>query len=188
MPPTRSGWTRRRTAFIVALAASVAVAAPPGPGRCSARHGRRRPRRLDPRLRLVRATQYPRGFDHFDYVNPAAPKGGTLYLRNPDRRSSFDKFNYFTTKGVAPAGIYIFMLEPLAVLSADEPQTMYGLLAEEMLVAPDKSAVTFRIHPQARFYNGDPVTAADVKYSFDSMSGSRRRRRQTALAGSSAPS
>ena len=42
---------------------------------------------------------------HFDYVNPDAPKGGTLYLRNPDRRTSFDKFNYFTTKGSAPAGI-----------------------------------------------------------------------------------
>jgi len=128
--------------------------------------------------------KYPRGFDHFDYVNPAAPKGVTLYLRNPDRRSSFDKFNYFTTKGAAPAGLYIFMLEPLAVLSADEPQTMYGLVAEEMLVAPDKSAVTFRIHPQARFYNGDPVTAADVKYSFDSMSGKLASPTyQTAFAG-----
>ena len=48
---------------------------------------------------------------------------------------------------------------------------MYGLLAEEMLVAPDKSAITFRIHPKARFSNGDPVTADDVKYSFDSLIG-----------------
>jgi peptide/nickel transport system substrate-binding protein/microcin C transport system substrate-binding protein len=76
------------------------------------------------------------------------------------------------------------MLEALAVLSGDEPQTMYGLLAEEMLVAPDKSSVTFRIHPKARFYNGDPVTAADVKYSFDSMSGKQASPTyQTALAG-----
>ena len=43
--------------------------------------------------------KYPAGFAHFDYVNPAAPKGGTLYLRNPDRRTSFDKFNPFTVKG-----------------------------------------------------------------------------------------
>ena len=115
--------------------------------------------------------KYARGFDHFEYVNPAAPKGGTLYLGPPDRRTSFDKFNYYTTKGNAPAGLNIFMLEPLAVLSGDEPQTMYGLLAEEMLVAPDKSSITFRLNPKARFYNGDPVTAADVKYSFDSVNG-----------------
>ena len=104
-------------------------------------------------------------------MNPAAPKGGTLYLGPPDRRTSFDKFNYYTTKGNAPAGLNIFMLEPLAVLSGDEPQTMYGLLAEEMLVAADKSSITFRLNPKARFYNGDPVTAADVKYSFDSVNG-----------------
>ena len=115
--------------------------------------------------------KYARGFEHFDYVNPAAPKGGALYLRNPDRRSSFDKYNPFTTKGSSPAGLVLFMLEPLAILSADEPQTMYGLLAEEMLVAPDKSAITFRLNPKARFYNGDPVTAVDVKYSFDSTAG-----------------
>ncbi|CAM5788927.1 extracellular solute-binding protein [Rhizobacter fulvus] len=115
--------------------------------------------------------KYARDFANFDYVNPAAPKGGTLYLRNPDRRSSFDKFNGFTLKGAAPAGITIFMFETLAVLSGDEPQTMYGLLAEEMLIAPDKSSMTIRLNPKARFYNGDPVTAADVKHSFDSMAG-----------------
>ena len=49
--------------------------------------------------------KYPTGFPHFDYVNPDAPKGGTINLRNPDRRSSFDKFNPFTTKGNAPAGM-----------------------------------------------------------------------------------
>jgi len=117
------------------------------------------------------APKYPRDFKNFEYVDPGAPKGGTLYLRNPDRRTSFDKFNYFTTRGVAPAGLFLFMLEPLAVFAGDEPMTMYGLLAEEMLVAPDKSSVMFRLNPKARFYNGDPVTADDVKYSFDSMSG-----------------
>ena len=48
--------------------------------------------------------KYPRGFNHFEYVDPTAPKGGTLYLRNPDRRTSFDKFNPFTVKGNSPAG------------------------------------------------------------------------------------
>jgi len=113
------------------------------------------------------APKYPRGFTHFDYVNPDAPKGGTLHLSQPDRRSSFDKFNPFTVKGQSPAGQGTLMFESLAVRSGDEPATMYGLLAEDMLVAPDKSSITFRLHPAARFYNGDPVTAADVKHSFD---------------------
>ena len=50
------------------------------------------------------------------------------------------------------------MIETLATLGADEAQTMYGLLAEEMLVAPDKSSITFRLNAKARFSNGDPVT------------------------------
>jgi len=130
------------------------------------------------------APKYPRGFAHFDYVNPNAPKGGTLYLPNPDRRVSFDKYNYYTTKGNSPAGLQIFMFEPLAVVSGDELQTMYGLLAEDIAVAADKSSITFRLNPLARFYNGDPVTAADVKYSFDSLSGPYASPNyQSALAG-----
>jgi microcin C transport system substrate-binding protein len=110
-------------------------------------------------------------FTHYPYVNPDAPKRGTLYLSNPDRRSSFDKFNYFTLKGEAPAGLLHFMHETLAWRGGDERMTMYGLLAEAMLVAPDKSSITFRLHPKARFSNGDPVLAEDVKFSFDMASG-----------------
>ena len=117
------------------------------------------------------APKYGPDFKHFDYVNPDAPKGGTLHLRNPDRRQNFDKFNYYTIRGNAPAGMAIFMFEPLTILGADEPRTMYGLLAEAMRIEPDFSAITFRLNPKARFSNGDPVTAADVKYSFDSLSG-----------------
>ena len=117
------------------------------------------------------APKYPPDFQHFDYVNPDAPKGGTVQLRNPDRRQNFDEYNYFTIRGNAPAGMGIFMFETLATLGADEPRTMYGLLAEAMRIEPDKSAITFRLNPLARFSNGDPVTAADVKYSFDSLSG-----------------
>ncbi len=111
--------------------------------------------------------KYPRGFQHFEYVNPDAPKGGTLNLRNPDRRSSFDKFNPFTTRGSSPAGVTMFMFEPLAIQSMDEPQAMYGVLAEEIFVAPDLSSVSFRLHPKARFNNGDPVTPEDVAYSLE---------------------
>ena len=110
--------------------------------------------------------KYPPGFAHFDYVNPDAPKGGTLHLNNPDRQSSFDKFNPFTVKGNYPTGVRIFMFETLAVMAGDELSTMYGLLAESMQVAPDKSSLTVRLDPRARFNNGDPVTAADVRHSF----------------------
>ena len=115
--------------------------------------------------------KYPRGFPHFDYVNPNAPKGGTLQLQNPDRRTSFDKYNPYTIKGQSPAGLSTLMFESLAQRSGDEPDTMYGMIAEDIQVAPDKSWVAFRINPKARFTNGDPVTAADVKFVFETMKG-----------------
>lgn len=114
--------------------------------------------------------KYPPGFAHFDYVNPDAPKGGKLNLANPDRRSSFDKFNPFTVKGVPPAAVMILMVESLATLGQDEPMAMYGLLAEAMWAAPDLSSISFRIHPRARFANGDALTPADVLHSYQALS------------------
>ena len=113
--------------------------------------------------------KYQAGYTHFDYLNPAAPKGGDLYLANPDSRTSFDKFNPFSMKGVAAAGVANLMFETLAISAQDEVATMYGLLADDMELAPDRMAMTFRINPQARFNNGDPVLADDVKYSFDTL-------------------
>lgn len=118
---------------------------------------------------LYDTPKYPADFRNFDYVNPEAPKGGTLYLANPDRRTSFDKFNPFSFKGVAAAGISNLMFETLATSSADEMATMYGLLADDMQLGPDRMSMTFHLSPKAKFNNGDPVTAADVKYSFDSL-------------------
>ncbi|MGB6055095.1 MAG: extracellular solute-binding protein, partial [Burkholderiaceae bacterium] len=118
---------------------------------------------------LYDTPKYPAGFSHFDYVNPDAPKGGELYLANPDRRTSFDKFNPFSLKGVAAAGVAALMFETLAVGSMDETATMYGLLADDMELAPDRLSMTFRLNPKARFSNGDPVLADDVKYSFDTL-------------------
>lgn len=57
--------------------------------------------------------KYGPDFTHFDYVEPRAPKGGTVRLRNPDRRSSFDKYNPWTTRGSSPAGVTIWMVESL---------------------------------------------------------------------------
>ncbi|NML29924.1 extracellular solute-binding protein [Paraburkholderia antibiotica] len=116
--------------------------------------------------------KYPAGFAHFDYVNPDAPKGGTLVLANPSRLTSFDKFNPFTLRGNAAPGLEL-MFESLAVGSADEVATVYGLLADDIVVAPDGLSVTFHINPRARFSNGDPVTADDVKFSLDTLKSPR---------------
>jgi len=118
---------------------------------------------------LYDTPKYPAGFRNFDYVNPDAPRGGELYLANPDRRTSFDKFNPFSLKGVAAAGVSNLMFETLATGSSDEIATMYGLLADDMELAPDRMAMTFRLNAKAKFNNGDPVTAADVKHSFDTL-------------------
>lgn len=122
-----------------------------------------------PAFSLYDTPKYPAGFTHFDYVNPDAPKGGELYLANPDRRTSFDKFNPFSMKGVAAAGVGNLMFETLAVGSMDEVATMYGLLADDMVLAPDRMSMTFHLNPKAHFNNGDPVLAADVKYSYDTL-------------------
>ena len=113
--------------------------------------------------------KYPAGFAHYDYVNPDAPKRGTLNLGNPDRRSSFTRLNPYLLKGSGAFGSYFFCFETLFDPSQDEAGVMYGLVAEAIQVAPDLSSVSFRINPRARFNNGDPVTAADIKYAFDAV-------------------
>jgi microcin C transport system substrate-binding protein len=113
--------------------------------------------------------KYPEGFSHFSYVNPLAPKGGEIAMVSPTRASSFDKYNPFTLKGTAPPGLGSLMLETLLTGNSDEPTTAYGLLAEDVSVAADKLSVTFRLNPLARFHNGDPVLAMDVKYSYDRL-------------------
>ena len=126
--------------------------------------------------------KYPEGFAHFDYVNPNAPKGGTLVLPNPGQRTSFDKFNPFTLRGVTAPGIDL-MFESLAEGSADETSSVYGLLADDIEVAKDRKSVTFHIRPEAKFSDGSPVLAADVKYSFDVlMSGKAHPRYKTTFA------
>jgi len=118
---------------------------------------------------LYDTPKYPADFAHFEYHNPNATKGGEIYLANPGAANSFDKFNPFSMKGVAAAGLNNLMFESLAIGSADEVATMYGLLAEDMTLSSDRMSMTFRLHSKARFNNGDPVTADDVKYSFDTL-------------------
>ncbi len=113
--------------------------------------------------------KYPAGFASFEWVNPAAPKGGSIDLVPPLRISNFDKYNPFTLKGTAPPGLSALVFESLLTGTMDEPTTAYGLLAEDVEVAADGLSATFRINPAARFHNGKPVTAADVKHSFDML-------------------
>ncbi|HLS56790.1 MAG TPA: extracellular solute-binding protein [Zeimonas sp.] len=112
--------------------------------------------------------KYPPGFAHFDYVNPVAPRGGTLNLAG---YGSFDKLNPFTLRGLAAAGLGTLMFETLAESSDDEPFSMYGLLADDIRFADDGLSITFHLNPKARFWNGDAVTADDVRHSYDVLTG-----------------
>ncbi|HWQ08875.1 MAG TPA: ABC transporter substrate-binding protein, partial [Holophaga sp.] len=115
--------------------------------------------------------KYPPGFHHFDWANPDAPKGGEITLVAPTRITEFDKYNPFTLKGNTPPGLDGLLFETLLTGTYDEPTTAYGLLAEDVAEAPDRLSVTFRLNPAARFSNGKPVLAADVKHSFDMLTG-----------------
>ena len=117
--------------------------------------------------------KYPAGFHHFDWANPAAPKGGAITLTPGLRITQFDKYNPFTLKGIAPPGLTDLMFESLLTGSFDEPTTAYGLLAEDVSVAPNRLSATFRINSAARFHDGKPVLAADVKHSFDMLTSKR---------------
>ncbi len=115
--------------------------------------------------------KYPPGFAHFDYVNPQAPKRGELRLVSNLRVSTFDKYNPFTIKGNAPAYLANLMFDSLLAGSLDETGSGYGLLAEQVEVAPDGLSATFLLRKEARFHDGLPVLAADVKYSYDMLIG-----------------
>ena len=103
--------------------------------------------------------------EHFDYVNPDAPKGGTL------RRSvtgSFDSFNPFILKGTPGAGA-LQLFDTLLAPSLDEPFTYYGKIAETIETPEDRSWVIFGINPEARWHDGQPITPEDVIYSFETL-------------------
>lgn len=109
--------------------------------------------------------KYPANFKHFDYVNPDAPKGGTLRQAG---FGGFDSLNPFINKGV-PADDIGMIYDTLTRHGLDEPFTEYGLLAEKIEKAPDNAWVRFYLRPEARFHDGQQVTAEDVKFSFDTL-------------------
>ena len=109
--------------------------------------------------------KYPPGFAHFEYVNPDAPKGGTLRQAG---FGSFDSLNPFINKGVAADDIGL-VYDTLTTNSLDEPFTVYGLLAEKIEKGPNNEWVRFYLRPEARFHDGEPVEAEDVVFSFETL-------------------
>jgi len=107
--------------------------------------------------------RYPAGFRHFGYVNPDAPKGGSLRLA---AQGTFDSFHPFIPKGNA---VSTGAVETLLVTSADEPFTGYGLIAETIEWPRDRSWVIFHIRPEARWHDGTAITAEDVAWSFETL-------------------
>ena len=156
--------TRRRVLEAAALAA--AGAALPGPGgRAFAQeaevHG----------LSTFGELGLPADFPHFPYVNPKAPKGGTLtiQIKRGSGNQSFDTFNTLNTfvlQGDGAAGMDA-CFDSLMAGSGDEPGTLYGLLAKSVAVSPDKLTYRFRLRPEARFHDGTRVTASDVAFSMN---------------------
>ncbi|MCL7944553.1 extracellular solute-binding protein [Marinobacter sp. ATCH36] len=110
-------------------------------------------------------TKYSEAFPHFDYVNPDAPKGGSLKMAVV--ANGFDSFNPFVIRGVAAAGINTYLYDTLMEASADEPFSAYGLIAESIETPDDRSYVIFNLREEARFQDGEAITAEDVKFSFD---------------------
>lgn len=111
--------------------------------------------------------KYDSGFEHFDYVNPNAPKGGTL---KRFWTGGYDTLNPFTVKGDPAVGLRGgFVFESLMAAAEDDVQSQYGLIAESIEVAEDLSFAIFHLRPEARFSDGTPITAEDVKFSFHTL-------------------
>ena len=125
----RVAWKRRAM-----LALALAVGIPAATAVAEFRHG----------LSTFGELKYPASFQHFDYVNPDAPKGGTISLIGSSGVTSFDTFNGFILKGDSAEGLGL-LYDSLMAASGDEPASAYGLLAESVEVAEDKMSVTFKL-------------------------------------------
>ena len=111
------------------------------------------------------APRYPADFSHFEYVNPDAPKGGTLRLSG---FGGFDSLNPYISRGTSADQLGL-IYDPLTFHALDEPFTEYGLVAESMEKADDGSWVRFTLRPEARFHDGVAITADDVVFTFNTL-------------------
>ncbi|MEJ6399525.1 extracellular solute-binding protein [Yoonia sp. 208BN28-4] len=113
--------------------------------------------------------KYPADFTHFDYANPDAPQGGTIAQRQLYGTPTFDSLNVFIVKGDSAPEVAIHVYDSLMVAASDEPDAIYGLLAETIEYPEDQSYVIFNMRPEARFQDGEPVTADDVVFTIDAL-------------------
>lgn len=119
-----------------------------------------------PSIGLGYTPKYSTDFKHFDYVNPNAPKGGKIILPG---FGNFDSFNPYILKGVSVDGLTDLIFETLMIQSTDEPYSLYGHIANDIKLAKNKLSVTFKVNPLARFSDGSPILAKDIKISFDTI-------------------
>ena len=119
-----------------------------------------------PALSLYGDLKYGPAFDHFDYVNPSAPKGGELKLPGI---GSFDNLNPYIIKGETADGVDALTNVSLMTQSYDEAFSMYGLLAQSVELAEDRSFITFNLNPKAVWDDGQPITADDVIWTFNTL-------------------
>ncbi|HZB92310.1 MAG TPA: extracellular solute-binding protein [Stellaceae bacterium] len=116
--------------------------------------------------------KYPPGFTHFDYINPDAPKGGSVRFGDI---GTFDNLNPFILRGVSYIRFADSMVGTGAVYDSlmagalDEPNAAYGLIAQSVELPPDRSSITFTLHPEARFQDGSPITAEDVCWTYETL-------------------
>lgn len=114
---------------------------------------------------------YPADFEHFDFVEPYAPKGGRIRV---PQMGNWDNFNSVAERGRLAAGLGFWgrdenlLYDSLLVPALDEPATHYGLLAEGIAVAGDQSWIAFKLRDGARWHDGEPITVDDVVFSFES--------------------
>jgi microcin C transport system substrate-binding protein len=162
--------TRRRLLHSGALiAATPAIKILTGASSIEAAHAATTPADLKWRhgLSLFNDVKYPEGFKRFDYVNPEAPKGGTV---RQIALGTFDNFNPVVAgvKG-SIAGAVGFIYESLTTPSLDEVSTEYGALAEAVSYPDDYSFVIYRLRKEAKWHDGKPVTPDDVIFSLESF-------------------
>jgi microcin C transport system substrate-binding protein len=117
--------------------------------------------------------KYAPDFQHFDYVNTSAPKGGTFSLIPSVRAynqsyQTFNSFNAYILKGEGAQGMDM-TFAPLMVRANDEPDAMYGLVAKSVQISPDKLTYRFTIRPEARFHDGSRLTAHDAAFSLTAL-------------------
>src|SRR3712207_1912635 len=146
---------RSRLGLVAGVALLIGAAAVPGVAIAAPSHG----------LSLFGDLKYGPDFEHFEYANPSAPKGGTMRL---SAIGTFDSLNPYIVRGVSAGGMGQ-TFDTLMMASEDEPGSEYGLVAESADLAPDHKSVLYALRPEARFHDGSPIAPDDVIWTFNTL-------------------